>query len=94
MVGKKHVAKLWEGYARELGINLLRAREVKGLSQERIAHAAGISAYTYQKYEKGESKPGTPMNPRLVTLLALCQVLDVDISDVLPRNVPDLTSGR
>ena len=32
---------------------------------------AGISAYTYQKFEKGESKPGTPMNPRLFTLIAL-----------------------
>lgn len=94
MTGRKRAARSWDGYARELGINLLRAREAKGLSQERLAHAAGISAYTYQKYEKGESKPGTPMNPRLVTLLALCQVLEVDISDVLPRNVPDLTSGR
>jgi len=28
------------------------------------AHAAGISTYTYQKFEKGESRPGTPMNPR------------------------------
>ncbi len=84
----------WEDYARELGISLLRAREATGLSQERIAHAAGISAYTYQKYEKGESRPGTPMNPRLVTLLALCQVLDVSVSDLLPKNVPDLRAGR
>lgn len=94
MAGTKSSEQAWNSYARELGINLLRAREAKGLSQERIAHAAGISSYTYQKYEKGESKPGTPMNPRLVTLLSLCQVLDVDISEVLPKDAPDLTKGR
>ena len=43
-------------------------RIAKGLSQESLAHAAGISTYTYQKFEKGESRPGTPMNPRLRTL--------------------------
>jgi len=84
----------WDEFARELGHNLLRAREAKGLSQERLAHAAGLSSYTYQKFEKGESRPGTPMNPRLTTLLALCQVLDVPVSQMLPRDLPDLTAGR
>ena len=47
-----------------------RARIAKRLSQEALAHAAGISTYTYQKFEKDESRPGTPMNPRLRTLIA------------------------
>jgi DNA-binding Xre family transcriptional regulator len=34
------------------------------------------------------------MNPRLVTLLSLCQVLDVEIADLLPADVPDMTKGR
>eukprot|EP01032_Pedospumella_encystans_P003203 gene3203-3776_t len=55
----------WDLYAREMGHRLVRARQVRGLSQARVAHAAGISTYTYQKYEKGESRPGTPANPRL-----------------------------
>ncbi|GAW51303.1 Transcriptional regulator, XRE family [Nocardioides sp. PD653] len=84
----------WEAFARELGHNLVRAREATGLSQERVAHAAGIASYTYQKFEKGESKPGTPMNPRLTTLVALSQVLDVPLVDLLPRDLPDQTSGR
>lgn len=66
----------------------------KGLSQERVAHAAGIASYTYQKFEKGESKPGTPMNPRLTTLVALSQVLDVPLLELLPGELPDLTIGR
>lgn len=81
-------------YGVEFGHNLKRARERAGLSQERTAHAAGIASYTYQKFEKGESKPGTPINPRLSTLLALSQVLDVPLSDLLPDKVPDLTAGR
>jgi transcriptional regulator with XRE-family HTH domain len=54
---------------------------------------AGIAAFTYQKYEKGESKPGSPMNPQLMTLLALCQVLDVELADLLPEEWPDFTAG-
>ncbi len=84
----------WDLYAREMGHRLVRARQVRGLSQARVAHAAGISTYTYQKYDKGESRPGTPANPRLVTLIALCQVLGLAVEDLLPPNPPDVTGGR
>ena len=87
-------AVTWESFARELGLNMLRARTALGLSQERVAHRAGISSYTYQKFEKGESRPGEPMNPRLVTLVALSQVLGVSVIDLLPSRLPDLTQGR
>ena len=83
----------WESFARELGHNLSRAREATGLSQERVAHAAGIASYTYQKFEKGESRPGMPMNPRLTTLVALSQVLGVPIDQLLPPDLPDLAGG-
>lgn len=79
-----------DAYARELGHNLKRARERTGLSQEKLAHLAGISSYTYQKFEKGESRPGTPMNPRLTTLLALSAVLEVAVVDLLPKVPPRL----
>ncbi|MFT4263272.1 MAG: helix-turn-helix transcriptional regulator [Nocardioides sp.] len=84
----------WEEFARELGHNLKRARQARGLSQERVAFAAGISGFTYQKFEKGESRPGAPMNPRLTTLVALSQVLEVSIVDLLPTSLPDATAGR
>lgn len=84
----------WTKYTRELGVNLLRARIAKDISQERLAHLAGISAFTYQKYEKGQSRPGTPMNPRLMTIVAICQVLELPLSEVLPRDPPDMTAGR
>ena len=78
----------WDEFGREIGVRLQRARERQGLSQERTAHLAGIAAYTYQKFEKGESRPGTPLNPRLSTLLALCRVLEVRLEDLVPDEVP------
>jgi transcriptional regulator with XRE-family HTH domain len=60
-------------------------RHAKGLSQEKVAHLAGISSYTYQKFEKGESRPGTPMNPRMFTLLALAGVLGVGVEELVER---------
>jgi transcriptional regulator with XRE-family HTH domain len=78
----------WEEFGREIGIRLQRARERAGLSQERTAHLAGIASYTYQKFEKGESRPGAPLNPRLSTLLALCRVLDVRLEDLVPDPPP------
>jgi transcriptional regulator with XRE-family HTH domain len=81
-------------FSRRLGITLQRLRVERGLSQERLAHMAGISGYTYQKFEKGESKPGTPMNPRLFTLMAIAQVLGVSVEELIPRTWPDLTQGR
>lgn len=83
----------WEEFAREIGLNLLRARHARGLSQERVAHLAGISSFTYQKFEKGESRPGTPMNPRLSTLIALSQVLGVPLSELVPADLPRLAQG-
>ncbi len=71
-------------YSRELGLTLQRLRHERGLSQERVAQLAGISAYTYQKFEKGASKPGSPMNPRLFTLLGLAAVFDVTLDELLP----------
>lgn len=79
-----------EEFAAVVGQRLQVARVAKGLSQERVAHLAGIAGFTYQKFEKGESRPGTPMNPRLTTLIALCQVLDLRLDDLLEGPWPDL----
>ncbi|MFK0242065.1 helix-turn-helix domain-containing protein [Microbacterium sp. NPDC090281] len=73
-----------------MGVNLQAARHARGLSQEDVAYRARLTRYTYQKYEKGESKPGEPMNPTIRTLLALSCVLGVAVDDLLPDVDPDL----
>ena len=80
----------WKTFSREVGVRLQQARQRKGLSQERVAHLAGVAGFTYQKFEKGESRPGVAINPRLQTLLAVCEVLEIDVATLL-EGAPRLT---
>lgn len=69
--------------------NLRCLRLAKGLNQEKLANAAGISRFAYQKIEAGESEP------RVSTLLAIAQALSVKIDDLLaPVPVPTAVRFR
>lgn len=94
MKARDEIAEAKAAYARELGLNLHRLRVARGLSQERLAHMAGISGNTVHFYEKGEARPGAPMNPRLFTLVALAQVLEVTVTELLPADPRVLVAGR
>lgn len=74
-----------------MGAALHRLRIERGLSQEELAYTAGITRYTYQKLEKGESAPGSPANPSLRNILALSQQLGVTLDELLPQPWPDFT---
>ena len=82
----------WASFAQRFATSLRTARHRAGISQEDVAYRAGLTRYTYQKYEKGESRPRHPANPTLRTLLALSQVLDVALADLIPGDPPDLRS--
>lgn len=85
----------WVRYVRAIGVRLQQLRAERGISQERLAHAAGISTFTYRKLEKGESNPGTPANPRLRTLVSLAEVLGVEAGLLIGAGVPDgIAEGR
>lgn len=77
---------------RELGLNIQRERIRHGFTQEQLAYTANISRFSYQQLEKGESRPGTPANPSLKNVMALAQVLNVPLTDLLPTDCPDLTA--
>ena len=79
----------WIRFAAELGHSLHRRRMQCGLSQEDVAYAAGLSRYTYQKLEKGVSRPGTPANPSLQNVLALARVLRISLAELLPTSAAD-----
>lgn len=72
-----------EEFARRLAFRLRALRMQSGMTQEAVAEQAGIATYTYQKYEKGESRPGVPLNPRLFTLISLASVFDMDVCELL-----------
>jgi transcriptional regulator with XRE-family HTH domain len=80
----------WPEYVAGLANNLRRARHTAGLSQEDVAYRAGLSRYTYQKFEKGESRPGTAANPTLFSVIALSQALGTTVEQLLPPDPPDL----
>ncbi len=84
----------WDVFARELGHNLHRLRLARGLTQEEIAYSAGMSRYTYQKFDKGLSSPDTPANPNIRNVMALAQLLGVTLDELVPGDWPDLRGGR
>jgi transcriptional regulator with XRE-family HTH domain len=76
----------WARFTKELGHRLRRARSDAGLTQEQLVERAGISLYAYQQYERGAvTKAGAATNPRLATVLVLCEVLDVPLEALLPK---------
>lgn len=68
-----------------MGEQLQARRRARGLSQENVAHAAGMSRNHYQLLEAGLSDrtKSTAANPRLSTLISLAQVLDVSVTDLV-----------
>lgn len=57
---------------------LRTTRKAKGLTQEALAHAAGLSVRRLAHLESGAG------NPRAATLHAIADVLDIDASELLP----------
>lgn len=74
----------WEDYARVLGIELQRRRIAADLTQEKLAHKAGITRNHYQQLERGFWKPGAPANPSLKQLARLAQALQIEVGVLLP----------
>lgn len=72
-----------ESRARLLGERLRELRASKGLSQEAVAHAAGITRNHYQLLEAGITASGRPANPRLGTIIALSEALKVAPEDLI-----------
>jgi DNA-binding XRE family transcriptional regulator len=74
--------------AAQIGESLHQARVARGLSQEAVAHRAGISVFTYCHLERGYSSDGGPTNPRLDTLLKVLDVLELDARDLVAADRP------
>ncbi len=71
----------------DISKNLIRLRDAKGLTQEAVATAAGISIAGYRKIEGAES------DPRSNTVVALSRALGVKPGELL-RPAPPLPSAR
>lgn len=66
----------WEAV---LGANIRRLRKAKGLTQEQLAHEAGMAMRYVAGVERGEE------NPSLRFLVKIAEALGADPSDLLSR---------
>lgn len=68
-----------------LADRLRELRAATGLTQEQVAHAAGLHRNHYQLLESGLSdrRKQTPANPRLSTLVALCRVYETTVPELV-----------
>ena len=71
--------------AKALGARLRALRERAGITQERASQIAGISRNHYQLLELGLSDraKASPANPRLRTLVALCQAYETTMPQLM-----------
>jgi transcriptional regulator with XRE-family HTH domain len=69
--------------ARLLGQRLRELRASQSLTQEAVAHAAGLTRNHYQLLEAGITATGRPANPRLSTIVALAEALKVAPEDLI-----------
>jgi len=66
-----------------IGAKIFEIRTRKGLTQEKLSDLSRINLRTLQRIEKGTTQP------RSDTLNNICQVLDVNIEDILDYNRKD-----
>ena len=59
---------------------LLSLRQKKGVLQQDVATAIGVSKHSYQRFEYGEREP------RLPTLIALADFYGITLDELVGRN--------
>jgi transcriptional regulator with XRE-family HTH domain len=78
---------------REFARNLQKIRIERGFSQDQVAYASGLSRSSYQRLERGEASSGVANNPTLRNLVAVAQVLNVTVEQLVPMPLPEVQSG-
>ncbi|WP_367316743.1 helix-turn-helix domain-containing protein [Agreia sp. PsM10] len=72
--------------ARLLGIRIKQLRKDRGLTQENLAHAAGITKNAIQLIESGRGsarEDGPPSNLRLTSLFGLAEALGTSPAELI-----------
>jgi transcriptional regulator with XRE-family HTH domain len=72
-----------EGASPSLGVAIRRLREERGITQEDLAHDAGVTTGTLSKLERGESNPGWSTVERIagaldVSLVELARAVEAE----------------
>ncbi len=73
--------KQFEVYLQNIGNNVRKARDIRGVSQQELADNCDIAKSTVQRIEKGE------MNPSILTLIKISISLAVDLIELTGKTV-------
>lgn len=93
MGDQSKVDEEWASFTLAFARHVQRLRIERNYSQDQVAYAAGISRSSYQRLERGETLPGSSTNPSLRNLIAVAQVLEVSLDELMPDTIPDLREG-
>lgn len=55
-------------------------RQIRDITQQEMANRLNVHVNTYRQMEK------TPMQIKMITLLKICKILNVSISDIILRD--------
>lgn len=72
----QYEAPVYRQLQRRLAVNVLRARQNAGITQEEAAHRCEMSTRLYQRVESREA------NLTLATIARICTGLDVDAAEL------------
>ncbi len=75
----------WPRYGYTLAVNLRELRLARGLTQEKLAHLAGMSRSAISNLERNESNQARSADPAMSTIYRLSAALQVAPSDLLPE---------
>lgn len=63
----------------KLSLNIRLARERKGMTKRELAERCGMEESNYWRFEN----PSTKLNPTLKILVQICEVLEVELNELL-----------
>ena len=67
----------YEKFLKKIGDNLRKARLDKGLTMREVAERCGMEENNYGRFEKAQT------NPTFKSLFMICDVLGIDVKDLL-----------
>jgi len=71
----------------QIGVNIKKIREQKGMLQKEVATAAGLHASNYSKIEKGEREPTIPALDKIAMLFGMTVDQIIHYEGELPKDI-------
>lgn len=69
---------------KDIGARIRTFRKGKGLTQIALAEQAGVHSVVIGELERGYTRRGREVNPRLNTLFQIAEALEVTVGDLFP----------